>query len=183
MVPLHQALVDEGFLNFVAAAPEGWLFVGDKPAKEGATRTLQEMRAAELASWVRSNLALDENVSPNHAWRHTWITVAEGAGIQPRLSNRITGHNMSDVSGRYVGRPIVLLAAEMAKFPATPSDAGLDHGTCAIAAMPIGNHVDGRQRRRQELAVGLLRSRPLQANGSARQISIRIGSEGARAAG
>ncbi len=34
MVPLHQALIDDGFLDFVRAAPEGWLFVGDKPPKE-----------------------------------------------------------------------------------------------------------------------------------------------------
>ncbi len=74
------------------------------------------MRAAELSAWVRSKVALEAGVSPSHGWRHTWITYAEGL-IAKRHSNRITGHNMEDVSGRYVGQLIPSLAAEMAKFP------------------------------------------------------------------
>ena len=116
MVPLHGALIDEGFLDFVRAAPDGWLFVGDRPPKQGASRTQQEMRAAELSAWVRSKVDLEKGVNPSHGWRHTWITYAEGV-IAKRHSNRITGHNMEDVSGRYVGSLMPALAAEMAKFP------------------------------------------------------------------
>ena len=66
MVPIHQALIDEGFLAFVEGAPDGWLFVGDRLPKEGATRTPQEMRAAELTHWVRSQTKLEKGVSPSH---------------------------------------------------------------------------------------------------------------------
>lgn len=116
MVPIHQALIDEGFLDFMDSAPQGWLFVEDRAPRKGATRTSQEMRASQLASWVSKNVALDDGLSPSHGWRHTWITYAEGI-IAKRHSNRITGHNMEDVSGHYVGQLIPALAAEMAKFP------------------------------------------------------------------
>jgi integrase len=116
MVPIHQALIDEGLLDFVSSAPSGWLFVGDTPQRTGASRTQQEMRAAELTHWVRRKVGLDEGLSPSHAWRHTFITYAENR-IAKRFLNRITGHNMEDVSGRYVGALVTALATEMAKFP------------------------------------------------------------------
>ena len=117
-VPIHGALIEEGFLDFVAAAPSDYLFVGDRPSKESATRSTQEMRASELASWVQAKVKLEAGVSPNHAWRHTWITLAERAGIPKRLSNRITGHNAGeDASDKYVNGILSVLAEEMGKFP------------------------------------------------------------------
>ncbi len=116
-VPIHEALIEEGFLDFARASSSGFLFVADRPSKEGGTGTAQELRAAELASWLKSKVNLD-GVSPNHAWRHTWITYAEAAGIQKRFSNRITGHNADeDASDRYVNGLVSLLAIEMSKFP------------------------------------------------------------------
>ncbi|MCW6510335.1 DUF6538 domain-containing protein [Lichenifustis flavocetrariae] len=118
LVPLHEALIEEGFLQFVEAAPSGFLFVGDREQKESATRSAQELRAAELASWVRSKVELDKELSPNHAWRHSWITYAEAAGVPKRFSNRITGHNFSkDASDGYVAGLVSMLAVEMRKFP------------------------------------------------------------------
>ena len=117
-VPIHAELIREGFLDFVAAAPSGFLFVGDRPQKPGTSRTPQELRAAELTAWVRSKIGLDEVVSPSHGWRHTWITYAEAADIPKRFSNRITGHNhVKDVSDGYVAPLISKLAIQMAKFP------------------------------------------------------------------
>ncbi len=116
-VPIHHGLVAEGFLGFVDAAPDGYLFIDDRTRKPGATRSPQEMRAAELAAWVRSKVEMEDGLSPNHAWRHTWITYAEANGIPKRFSNRITGHGNKDVSDRYVTGLVPLLAAEIAKFP------------------------------------------------------------------
>ena len=120
-VPIHRELIREGLLEFVTQAPPGYLFVGDRPQKKGTSRSVQELRAAELASWIRSKVDLDKALSPNHAWRHTWITYAEAAGIPKRFSNRITGHNANrDASDGYVAPLISALAVEMAKFPAYP---------------------------------------------------------------
>lgn len=101
-VPLHQALIEEGLLDFHAKAPSGYLFCGDVPQKPGATRTQQEQRASELSEWIREQVTLDPSLSPNHGWRHTFITRAEDAGIVKRQSNAITGHNTAkDASDGY----------------------------------------------------------------------------------
>jgi len=39
-------------------------------------------------------------VDPNHGWRHTWRTVALGAGIEERIRDAITGHSVTKV-GRF----------------------------------------------------------------------------------
>lgn len=101
-VPLHPALIEEGLLDFHAKAPSGYLFCGDVPQKPGATRTQQEQRASELSEWIREQVTLDPSLSPNHGWRHTFITRAEDAGIAKRKSNAITGHNTAkDASDGY----------------------------------------------------------------------------------
>jgi integrase len=112
-IPLHTALVEEGLLRFHEAAAEGFLFVGDTAQKEGASRTQQEQRASELAEWIREQVPLDEDLSPNHGWRHTFVTRAEEAGIKKRIANAITGHNRKqDVSdGYYSARPKALRTA------------------------------------------------------------------------
>ena len=66
VVPIHEHLVEEGLIEFWQTAGLGYLFVGDRVAKEGATRSVPEMRASELADWIQRNVALEEGVSPNH---------------------------------------------------------------------------------------------------------------------
>ncbi|PZR85539.1 MAG: hypothetical protein DI537_30685 [Stutzerimonas stutzeri] len=101
-VPLHPALIEEGLLEFHAQAQSGYLFCGDVPQKPGATRSAQEQRASELSEWIRDQVTLDASLSPNHGWRHTFITRAEDAGISKRVSNAITGHNTKkDASDGY----------------------------------------------------------------------------------
>ena len=102
MVPLHEALIEEGLLDFWRQAPDGFLFVGDRPQKAGASRTAQEQRASEIAAWIQEKLKLEDGVSPNHGWRHTFITRAEGAGITKRMANALAGHNKKrDASDGY----------------------------------------------------------------------------------
>ncbi len=117
-VPLHPALVDEGLLAFWEKAPAGFLFVGDVPQKEGATRSQQEQRASELAEWVQEQVTLEDGVSPNHGWRHTFVTRAEEANISKRFSNAITGHNHGrDVSDGYFRGRMSALKVRMDRYP------------------------------------------------------------------
>jgi len=69
-----------------------------------------DARASELAEWTREQVELDEDISPNHGWRHTFITRAEEAGIKKRYVNAICGHNHGkDVSdGYFSARPKAL---------------------------------------------------------------------------
>ena len=77
------------------------MFVGDRPRKDTTKMSAQELRAGDLASWVRANVTLDAHLSPNHSWRHTFITVADGC-MTKRMANRLAGHNKrKDASDGY----------------------------------------------------------------------------------
>lgn len=63
-------------------------------------------------------MALPEEVSPNHGWRHTFCTLAEAAGIGKRTSNAITGHNKKkDASDVYVTPSVPQLKSAIDRFP------------------------------------------------------------------
>lgn len=138
-VPLHQALIEEGLLAFHAQAPSGYLFCGDVAQKPGATRTQQEQRASELSEWIREQVTLDSSLSPNHGWRHTFITRAEDAGIAKRQSNAITGHNTAkDASDGYYAPSPAELKKIIDRYPrydlaSKPREASAE----------VGDRVDG----------------------------------------
>ncbi len=118
MVPVHDALVDEGLLAFWRQAPEGFLFVGDRPQRPGVVRTPAELRASEIAAWIKEKTNLEDGVSPNHGWRHTFLTIAEGVGISKRHANAIAGHNRKkDASDGTIAFPIDVLKRELDKIP------------------------------------------------------------------
>jgi hypothetical protein len=115
---LSRAGISEGFLDFWRNAPDGSLFVGDRPQKAGATRSPQEQRASEIAAWIQEKITLEDGVSPNHDWRHTFITNAESAGISKRTANAITGYNKNgDASDRYVALSIATMKRALDKYP------------------------------------------------------------------
>ena len=117
-VPLHEHLIAEGLLDYVCDAGRGSLFVTRKPTKQGATRSAQEMRASEIASWIQEQVRLEGEVSPNHGWRHTFATNAEAAGIPKRFNTSITGHNQRrDASDGYISPSISQLSEAMSRYP------------------------------------------------------------------
>ncbi len=97
VVPLHEHLVAQGFLTFVLQHKDGPLFY--EPDTETANLDPIERRKPRysqvrqrLATWVRELGVDDPNISPNHAWRHTFKKIADRAGITERMSDYITGH-------------------------------------------------------------------------------------------
>ena len=117
-VPLHDALIEEGLLDFWRQAPDGFLFVGDRAQKPGASRSPPEQRASEIAAWIQEKLKLEDGVSPNHGWRHTFITRAEGAGITKRMANAIAGHNKKrDASDGYYAPPVNEMKRDLDLYP------------------------------------------------------------------
>jgi integrase len=70
-----------------------------------------------LASWVRSLGISDDELSPNHGWRHTFKQIADRSGISERMSDYITGHAHKSAGAGY-GAPILSDMAEaLKKFP------------------------------------------------------------------
>ena len=71
-IPIHPALVQEGFLRYVAglraASP---LFPDVKPDKTFGLRGVTASK--RVGRWVRSLGIGDARISPNHSWRHYFI--------------------------------------------------------------------------------------------------------------
>jgi integrase len=123
MVPLHEHLIDQGFLDFVKSNGKGPLFYSEpktplvsddvtKPPKAPAVR----MRES-LAAWVRHIGVDDPEVQPNHAWRHTFKQIGHRAGITERVLDAITGH-APPTEGRKYGEPTLTDKADALKqFP------------------------------------------------------------------
>jgi integrase len=122
-IPLHEHLIAQGFLLFVAASGDGPLFYGLKASaaqtsgKKRPRRTPAERTRSRLAGWVRSLGITDPELSPNHAWRHTFKAQAARVGIDERYSDAITGHT-PPTTGRAYTKPLPEdLADALKKFP------------------------------------------------------------------
>jgi integrase len=72
-IPLHPAIIESGFLQFVKAAGSGPLFKGltaDRFGNRGGNGT------KVIGRWVRGLGLEDERLSPSHSWRHRFKTLA-----------------------------------------------------------------------------------------------------------
>ena len=123
MVPLHEHLIKQGFLAFVKASGEGPLFYNDQrktaePDDPTNPRKARYVKSREhLAAWVRTLGVKDRELSPNHAWRHTFKAIGFRCGISERLLDAIVGHAPASV-GRGYGEPTLAdKAQELRKFP------------------------------------------------------------------
>jgi integrase len=119
---LHGHLIAQGFLTFVAERGKGPLFYN--PARSATSDDLMKQkkpRAAQarqrLATWVRELGVSDPDISPLHAWRHTFKQVADRAGISERTSDYITGHAHKSVGAGYGAPTTEDMAAALKKFP------------------------------------------------------------------
>lgn len=122
-VPLHEHLIAQGFLSFVERANGGPLFYGlerrqaHKASGATARQTPAEQTRSRLGEWVRSLGIKDPEISPNHAWRHTWKALALRAGIDERYSDAITGHAPVTTGRAYTNPLPEDLAEAIKKFP------------------------------------------------------------------
>jgi integrase len=121
-VPLHEHLIEQGFLEFVKRQGDGPLFY-DPPKKLKAhdklrpSRTPPQTVRAHLGEWVRELGITDPEVSPTHGWRHTFQRVADRADIREKVSDAIVGHVPATVGRRYAKPAVDFMADELKKFP------------------------------------------------------------------
>jgi integrase len=121
VVPLHEHLIEQGFLAFVAGHGNGPLFYKPDTKDAGRGTKQRKPRAAQLrqrlAAWVRSLGITDPELQPNHAWRHTFKQIADHVGITERTSNYITGHAHKNVGATYGAPTLAHMADAMKMFP------------------------------------------------------------------
>ncbi len=115
-VPVHEHLVEQGLLKVIAKAKAGPLFYN--PAVSGGGKRAQyKIVGQRLAEWVRDIGVTDPNVQPNHAWRHTFKTICQEAGIEERAADYMQGHASKGQGRRYGSNTLPALAEQLKKFP------------------------------------------------------------------
>ncbi|UPJ77838.1 MULTISPECIES: hypothetical protein [unclassified Bradyrhizobium] len=123
VVPLHEHLVAQGFIETVRQVGKGALFYNDKTPQKMSSDPLRPSRPraatarAHLGTWVRELGVDDPDISPNHSWRHLFKRIGDEVGMSERINDAITGH-APPTEGRKYGPPKVASMAEaLKKFP------------------------------------------------------------------
>jgi integrase len=122
IVPLHNHLVEQGFLAFVASHGAGPLFynpngrTNKRPSRQRKPpRSI--MTRQRLAHWIRSLGVSEKGLSPLHAWRHTFKRLAARAGIEAGIRDAICGHSPRTVADQYEMPTLEDMAEALKKFP------------------------------------------------------------------
>lgn len=122
-IPLHEHLIAQGFLDFVERANAQPLFyeLSRRSRSRGPDSRPRQSQAERMRSqvgmWVRSLGITDPEISPNHAWRHTFKSMAARVGIDERYSDAITGHVPATTGRKYTTPTPEDLAEAMKNFP------------------------------------------------------------------
>jgi integrase len=117
-VPLHPALIGEGFLDYVAKLPTGSLWPDVKPDAVFGLRSVTAGR--RIARWLRADLGIEDAlISPSHSWRHWFIGACRRVVMPLEVRSAITGHSAKmDESAGYgdgMGTFVQVVAGYMAK--------------------------------------------------------------------
>lgn len=122
-VPLHEHLIELGLIEFVTGAGQGPLFYDPgarRVVRDDPTNPVQApwvKQRNKLAEWVRALGVTDANISPNHAWRHTFKRRAARAKIEKRIRFAFCGHSSDDVGDDYETPTVEDMAEELKAFP------------------------------------------------------------------
>lgn len=103
-IPLHPALVPEGFFAYVGSLPkDGPLFPNLKPDRFGRRGGNGSKR---VQRWVRSKVKItDKRKAPSHSWRHRFRSIVRNPryGIGEDVADYMSGHGGSGGEGRSYG--------------------------------------------------------------------------------
>jgi integrase len=114
-VPIHEDLIDQGFLGFVEGK-QGPLFYDPLGRRKEGGRPQYKKAGMKLAEWVRS-LGIEPGVAPNHGWRHTFKTIAREVGIPEAAADYIQGHATKSQGRAYGTHNLATVQAELRKVP------------------------------------------------------------------
>lgn len=120
MVPLHPALIEEGFLGYVTALGDAdHLFPDLQPGRFGKR---SEMATKKLGRWMRSRIGITDPAKvAGHSWRHRMKDLLRFSGAPAEAADAFLGHTNAVNAGSgygmgWRGRPDALLKF-IAKLP------------------------------------------------------------------
>lgn len=119
IVPLHPALVEAGFLDFVRQRGQGPLFYrrsSGKASKRHASKGVSN----RLSAWIRQAGFKDPRKAPAHAFRHWFKSAASRRGVADSLADAIQGHAAASVASRYRHFDVRDMASAIAQIPLPP---------------------------------------------------------------
>ncbi len=112
LVPIHEDLIEAGFLSFVESVPSGRLFA-NIPERRGGI-------GHEPSKWFATLLDRLELTNPclvYHSWRHGFRNACDAAGIDSDKRRALGGWASKDVADKYGDRHAVkMLSDEVAKL-------------------------------------------------------------------
>ncbi|MBS7811224.1 hypothetical protein KHU32_09770 [Roseococcus sp. XZZS9] len=130
MIPLHPAIIAEGFLEYLTAFPKDPakpLFPDLAPDPRGGRVT---PAISKMGRWLRGTVKIiDAKKAPNHSWRHRMEDELRKVRALPEVQDAITGrHNPRNAGAGYGkgfrGMPVEVLK-DLGRVP-SPLDSGND---------------------------------------------------------
>ncbi len=121
-VPVHEHLLAQGFIAVVRTQKQGPIFYNPDKGDPESERGQYKKAGERLAAWVRSLGITDTSIKPNHAWRHTFKTIANEMGMSERAADYMQGHASKGVGRTYGRNTIKALADQMALIPRFETD-------------------------------------------------------------
>jgi integrase len=115
-IALHEHLLEQGFLQAIEGR-SGPLFFDPSRKGVGSTANSQARHVGErIARWVRGLGLDDEELQPNHGWRHAFISRAYKR-INDDVSRAITGHGKKDEHAAYGNVSLETIHDALNRFP------------------------------------------------------------------
>lgn len=119
VVPLHPALIEAKFLDFVRKVKKGPLFA-DLPEDRFGSRGGNGTKV--LGRWVRHLGLTDERLAPSHSWRHRMRTLARRHGLDTDIVDRFVGHAGREIPSGYGEFEAQAAHREISKIPTLKLD-------------------------------------------------------------
>jgi integrase len=122
-VPIHEHIIAQGFIEMVREVGRGPLFYDGTTPQRTSSDPLNPGRSSagntrvNLGKWVRKIGVTDMELSPTHAWRHTFKQTAERVGISEKINDAITGHSPPNEARKYGPPTPADMAEALKKFP------------------------------------------------------------------
>ena len=102
-VPIHSEWVAEGFLDYVARLPSGFVLFPDV-TPDAVFGKRSEQAGRMVRKWLRRLGLTDEKISPSHSWRHHFVNACPGIVTPQEIRSALTGHaGRMDESAAYRG--------------------------------------------------------------------------------